>query len=117
MFQGGLVIIDELSPEAQEEKRQNLIDAYLREYEGAKQRGLEETMEAVAAALKEEFNVDIDDVENTRQAPAPEPEPPAEVERAVPDQPVERAVAPAAKKTAASSRKGTAAAIRGGRGK
>lgn len=114
MFQGGLVIIDETSPEAQEQKRQNLIDAHLREYEGAKQRGLEDTMEAVSAALKEEFNVDIDNVEETRQpAHAPEPaEPPAEVERAV-TEPTERAVAAPAKKTAA--RKGTAAAIRGGR--
>lgn len=112
MFEAGFKIIDETGPEAQEEKRQNLIDAHLREYEGARTRGLEATMEAVATILKEEFNVDIDNVEETRQ-PVPEPEAPAEVERAVPDQPVERAVAAPAKKTAA--RKGTAASIRGGR--
>lgn len=108
---GGWEIIDDTSPALQEETRQNTIDAYLREYQAAEERELTKTMDAVAETLREEFGVDVNDVEGTRHQRS---EPAAvEVERAVPVEPqMERAVAPAQKTTAA--KKGTAASIRGG---
>jgi hypothetical protein len=117
VYAGGFEIVDELGPQAQEEKRQGLIDAHLREYQGAQARKLEDTMDEVAATLKEEFGVDVNDVEGTRDARSltQAVELPVRVERAVPDQSaVERAVAPPAKRTTATTQR-TAAAIRGGR--